>query len=838
MSLQIWLPLIKDLKNQGLNNNIIITNNGSTFNSVGKLGGCYNFDNSMGILTNNSITLNTTFSISCWIKINSWNRDWANVFKIYKDVYDYIGLCMNQTSSTIKQLGFHIYKNNGSNARKAVYDEYYMPLTLGEWYHLCFTVTPTEIKTYQNGDCIKTATIDSNFPSVSNYILSLGKNPLFRGLDCSINDFRIYDEALSPMQIKLISQGLVAHYLLNNNGSGNNNLIPNQGEYTVNNPFVWSSNKADGAKWVPNSAFEIKSSTTYTLSLCCDGNLQTKHIATRKPSPEEKAFTVWLYLSNDGTTKSWQTGQYDIPINLNSSNFSYKQIGQKHIWTFTTSSTQRYISIRVNNYSNDIDTLTLNYWNFKVEEGDKSTSWCPNSTDSIYTQLGYDNNIEYDVSGYCNNGTKYNITDYTSDTPRYSVATKFNGTNSYINVGRGGMVRDEITVNIWGYMDDWTKYNGRLISCTEGGGWNFEPASGGKIHFSLGTGNTSNTYKNPTGYTLSELSSGWHMFTGTYDGFTVKQYVDGVLNTSVNAYTTKTMAFYNANNSIIIGAEASGGAGGIAGSYFNGLISDFRIYATTLSQQDIKRLYLVRASIDRNANFYVGEIQEEQKKSISKNSVSSFNKYIQFNSINPNIIPNSVKMALGSANASTGTWRTAGTSNMTRTRLEILNSPIGKCYGFQNEGIQTANDGSCYGIDSFPLAANTQYTISMWARIIDGTEGYVGYNIYQLSSQDGGTHNGTIIKNYRVTKLPSNGDWMRCWYTFTTNSNTTRNIYIGVCTGEQSVTTQMCAIKIEKGNISTPWIPKEEDQNYNEYTKNIVSINKQQGIYADSFIEI
>jgi len=600
MGLQIWLPLNGNLENKGLGK-ITITNNGSTFNSIGKLGGCYNFDNSMGILTNNSITLNTTFSISCWIKINSWNRDWAHAFKIYKDSYDYIGLCTNQTSSTIKQLGFHIYKNNGSNTRVRVSDYYYMPLTLGEWYHLCFTVTPTEIKTYQNGDCIKTATINSSFPSVSNYILNLGKGSFFGGLDCSINDFRLYDEALSPMQIKLISQGLVAHYLLNNNGSGNNNLIPNQGEYTVNNPFVWSSNKIDGGKWMPNSAFEIKPSTTYTFSLYCDGNLQTKHPPKPEPSPEEKAFTVWLYLSNDGTTKSWQTGQYDTPINLNSSNFLHKQIGQKHIWTFTTSSTQRYVSIRVNNYSNDIDTLTLNYWNFKVEEGDKSTPWCPNSTDSIYTQLGYDNNIEYDVSGYCNNGTKYNITDYTSNTPRYSVATKFNG-SSCIKNNNFNLSGKIWSVSCWYYKsENPTKYEG-LFCLSKNSGSDADK----KIAAMLNTGRI--WYKGESGsLSISKLKiAEWTLLTMTCDGTVVKIYENGTLIGSYNAGNEILDA-----NDLVIGARASSADAESTSVYFTGRISDFRIYATALSESDIQSLYKNSAFIDSSGNVYSTEYIEE-----------------------------------------------------------------------------------------------------------------------------------------------------------------------------------------------------------------------------------
>ena len=40
MSLQVWLPLTKDLRNQGLNKTIV-TNNGATIDAAGKIGNCY-----------------------------------------------------------------------------------------------------------------------------------------------------------------------------------------------------------------------------------------------------------------------------------------------------------------------------------------------------------------------------------------------------------------------------------------------------------------------------------------------------------------------------------------------------------------------------------------------------------------------------------------------------------------------------------------------------------------------------------------------------------------------------------------------------------------------------
>lgn len=174
--------------------------------------------------------------------------------------------------------------------------------------------------------------------------------------------------------------------------------------------------------------------------------------------------------------------------------------------------------------------------------------------------------------------------------------------------------------------------------------------------------------------------------------------------------------------------------------------------------------------------------------------------------INPNLMPNSYIMPLGTASYATGTWRVAGSSTMTKSRVLIENG----MYGLQNVGIQTPNDGSCYGIDGFPLEGNTNYIISMWARIVSGTEAYAGYNVYNATDV-GGSYT-KIDKNYRVTPLST--DWTRCWYEFKTNSATSRNIYIGITTGDTDVTTQMCLIKIEKGSILTPWSPYSTDDIY------------------------
>lgn len=153
--------------------------------------------------------------------------------------------------------------------------------------------------------------------------------------------------------------------------------------YTEENPLVWTSPRQDGVYWIPNSYFEVKPSTTYMYSVCCDGTLKYSHGTTNEP--EKRYYTVWLYICNDGTTKNWQAGQYDTPVNFNSTNYGHVQIGNRHIWTYTTTATQRYMSVRVNNYSDGETNLTLKYWDIKIEEASAASPFTFSTDSTIYT---------------------------------------------------------------------------------------------------------------------------------------------------------------------------------------------------------------------------------------------------------------------------------------------------------------------------------------------------------------------------------------------------------------------------------------------------------------------
>ena len=74
----------------------------------------------------------------------------------------------------------------------------------------------------------------------------------------------------------------------------------------------------------------------------------------------------------------------------------------------------------------------------------------------------------------------------------------------------------------------------------------------------------------------------WNHLVGTYDGTTLRIYVDGVLAGSTVAVGTIDATTLDS----LIGVHNS-----LATNFFNGLLDDVRIYNRALSNDEIKQLY-------------------------------------------------------------------------------------------------------------------------------------------------------------------------------------------------------------------------------------------------------
>ena len=619
MSLQVWMPLNNNLNNNGLLN-ISPSLSGSPTYTDGKIGPALTTStDGQGVLLNgimSTLGTYTNYSIACWVYVmetptghsstilssGNWNEG-ANqmCFALYSYSSGYKNLLIPNKTSWSESLTLS------------------HTISLNTWYHITITYNGTKTDAYINGEYSGSyngggITSTSNTTNAKLFAATYYNGFTMKG---KINDFRIYDHCLSIREIKEIAKAKVLHYKLNNNMPATN-LKKNTSFVIYNN---YGTNITTSLTQLSNETYQgapiyrltMTPTTSSGLSAVKSGLAGTGVYQNNNPTFKASTkYCYWVYWRpvthqdvKVGGTASNINGWTEIPSHYYRD--GWNRVGQCRNGSVTTDKSDGIFtsfycsSVTLNN------TISIDFCCPHLIEG----------YSSIIEEDGYlydsKPDIEYDLSGNNYNGTISGIVEKSSNSARYNGSYIF--TNSqYITCPVGAKVKDEITVNIWAYMDTWSNFNSssmRLVSCTESGGWNFEPASNGSIAFAIGTGATSNTYKTVSGKTtLASLSSGWHMFTGTYDGLSTKIYIDGKLDNTLSAYSTKTPIFYNSTNTIFIGAEAQGNMSPLSTNKFSGNLSDFRIYGTALSNEDILELYKSSGSIDNKGNVFTGEYIE------------------------------------------------------------------------------------------------------------------------------------------------------------------------------------------------------------------------------------
>jgi Concanavalin A-like lectin/glucanases superfamily/Bacterial Ig domain len=161
-------------------------------------------------------------------------------------------------------------------------------------------------------------------------------------------------------------------------------------------------------------------------------------------------------------------------------------------------------------------------------------------------------------------------------------ALQFNGVNQYVNVPDANSL--DLTTNF--SFTIWLKPSA-LINSTSGRRdvfkkflsywllWNF-PANDGRLSFVLNSGNPvvkSTTASWPAGQ--------WQHIACTYDGVTMRIYVNGVLEGS----QATTLAAINTANPLQIGGNTE------QGFYFPGCVDDVRLYRAALNATDVLNLF-------------------------------------------------------------------------------------------------------------------------------------------------------------------------------------------------------------------------------------------------------
>lgn len=562
--LQIWLPLNGHLNNQGLNSTNGTWVGSSSYDNNGKIGKCVSCNSSHYVICPYNFQSTNKFSQTFWIYIPSTLGNCGQ----WETVYSINGYLINWASYN----NLKIYDNSNNQLWWLSSDIFY-----DKWVHLAIVHTGNTIQLYINGLLYGEST--SNSSPISSGTIYLGS-----GIDTTYGpvkfcDYRLYDSVLSPKQVHEIAKGLVLHYPMNDS-SINNNLIVGS---TV---FNYASCSSD----ITVERLENNSILKITTSSSSNGNW------VRWQPGNESATNINMSVIPIETPI---TVSCDILIESGSGiptlfiNQSYRSfIGNSNLigqW-------QRVYYT----YNYDGQTVSYNYFTPHFGVNGKLGSWkiknpkieIGSNNNPIWTENNQNQDI-YDCSGYCNNGTVTGSLQVVDDSPRYKQSTKITTSNT---------IKTTVPVLNNIYTFSWW-YNKADFSA---GDMMWGYANGNRINplynlcFNVSDGSSSPWYV-PGTTTKIKAPSGntWHHFVITGDGNASKLYIDGL-------YYGKCINFKSITGSILhINGWSSGG------DYrTNGKISDFRIYSTALSDDDIKELYNTSAIINNNNTLSAYEFVE------------------------------------------------------------------------------------------------------------------------------------------------------------------------------------------------------------------------------------
>ena len=598
MSLQVWLPLNGNIKNQGLSNYTIDAVRGSiVYNDSGKIGKCFYAHGVNTLRINNIIpdfynyssyslcawfyieAQNTTHSGSAVISAGNWNAQVLNLALGNWSTDHYTTLRISGTSWS-RNYAYNFFAN--------------------QWYHVVVSSDGTSTKAYVNGVLINDTAPGFLPTSIEGNDIYIGGASYYNRMQFfgRINDVRIYDHALSEKEVQEIAKGLVVHYKLDNNGLGGENLFIGSSytssditNFVSNGDTDWTKplRYYNGSKNIHSFADGIDTITlTSTSNLgiafvrsAADINLDTNSQYTisceAQCSSISKPLCIGLSYYTTANTWTWRGG-------TNGQNFKAIDTWQKFTLTFTPDANTQYICycFTVATGGNNI----LKIRNCKLEKGSIATSWSP-ASEEVGT-----NNIIYDCSGYQNNATPIGALTTSTDTAKYSCSTSATPTSANAYITGPSLPTTTQTISLWVKTSD-TKW---LAFADNNSDLELAHTSAG-FQVAVSNASASKQEFSDNNYHVGE----WNHFVVVKNSASDKVlYVNGKPATKLS-----TTDYWRHDGALMLFRRDYS-----TSIQLTGQISDVRIYATALSAAAIKDLYETSAEIDKNGNFYAREIIE------------------------------------------------------------------------------------------------------------------------------------------------------------------------------------------------------------------------------------
>ena len=581
MSLRIWMPLLGTLENKG-SSNLVFSNENTTnitVDTAGKIGSCYKraTKNTAGrIISNSTILLNGDLSMCCWAKVIETQQDTAQGLLSNHAINSKtgFGLGVKQVSTT----DYRICCSTGNGNSRTYYDYYGTTNIKGAWHHLTLTYdnTAKQFQLWVDGVVEKTQSY-TNSATANKFMIfawAVDNSTSTYFPACMLNDVRVYDHCLSAAEVHELAQGLMLHYKLDSIKTNLFRQIPK------------SYNSSAYCAYQLNFTENLVAGQQYTLQLW-DVNVSN-----------DKKTTAEL-----GIDFYWGGGSVKL-VGLRGTSYFTNGHADYIKATFTPSSSNASHADAVNawfnvynspgNVSDSTKTMSIGAW--KLEKGDVATPWEYSSADVA--------NVIKDETGYGRDGTIVGTLTAGTDSGRYSKSIYIsNGSSNRITTPTLTVEPHAITLNIWfksTYTTPTNDYHMVVDSVANRQHYEMCVNKGGFFRGGLFV-NGARQANNCTSTTA--LNGNWHMLTLTYDGTNVNRYYDGVKeSTTAAAYSSGLQT----SMQLVLGRD------GPNANYYctQAYLSDFRIYATALSADDVKLLYNTQMYIDNQQNILPFELQE------------------------------------------------------------------------------------------------------------------------------------------------------------------------------------------------------------------------------------
>ena len=576
MALQIWLPLNGNLNNQGLNTYTI--SNTGVIDSLGKIGSCYSYSKQYTLISGNIISNLSKFSISCWVYLT--NASTYNIFTS-ENSSGYWQFLLGNNSIKVRD---SVSGLSGSRIDKTI-----TAIPSSVWVHVTVVYDEGVVKVYQNGVLKDTLTFHSGATMNTHDKMYIGADGLnntstYPG-NCKINDFRVYNHCLSDKEVSEISKGLILHYKLSENYQTLNN--------SFNRPtFNISSSNGGWNHWLPSNNtgtysqntnreyiyrdtqtyshyFEHTSGANYYIcyqSPAFEGGYRSAQAIIKMPNGEDpRGHVLFSHNANVGTNPPT----------------TFTQLGDG-FWLMKHEGFQQ-------DGSNDLVSILIThnkgvYVSEAYLENDKK----------VCSDIFSTNNNVIDCSGYTREGEIIGNLTTNSDTPRYDYVTSFDG-KSYIQITSPSVEVRSVSF--------WAKWNSipsgqSVVFVDQKSRMGFGLMSTGILCSSNGI--STNTFNK-----TSIVANKWYHFVIVNTGTAPTSKNRDLFINGVKQIPTSNSSDWTFNIDYLQVGKRSTTSDGFVGS-----ISDFRMYVTPLTDNDVMDLYSTSTSVDNFGNLHCYEVDE------------------------------------------------------------------------------------------------------------------------------------------------------------------------------------------------------------------------------------